>query len=641
MSLPLVSIIVPVHNRAGELRQALASVRAQTSGNWELVIVDDRSTDGAFEVAQQAAAGDARIRLIRSTIAGAPAARNAGVSSSTGELVVFLDSDDLLHECAVEWRLQFMSANPTLDFVVHRCELFFDSPGDANVLWNADNKIDDLMRFVARDMPWQTTSPTWRRTALAKVGEWKTDILSGQDWEFHIRALAKGLSYARDSRVDHYWRLPGPTRDSIGKTGWMSAQYAYARFDCLTHVVELLRSHARWKSEFRDYLAGHWFEASWWLAHRFNHKDGRSKWRQARTLGLVDNARYWSGSRKLWGLKWGVTPDAVMAGVRRDWPVSMHSNVGPLYNVAPMSDVVPGANPAVSVVMSAYNVEKYVELAVQSVREQTWRDFEFIIVDDGSTDTTPAILKDLASRDGRIKLITRGNKGLTVSLNEALAMARGEFVARMDADDIAIRDRFRLQLAYLRQNPDCVLVGSKVTLIDPYGVQIVEGEHVANHADIDRDMMLGKNPVYHPSVMMRRDALRRVGDYAEKYNNAEDLDLFLKLAEVGRLHNLDEILLHYRRHPGSVNHTKFENQWKLVKQIVADAHARRGLAMPADWGYEPWTPQPHLAQVKLWGWRALQQGNRRVARRHAIDAVRHGVLDKEAWKLLACAIRGR
>src|SRR5205814_1803423 len=133
-------------------------------------------------------------------------------------------------------------------------------------------------------------------------------------------------------------------------------------------------------------------------------------------------------------------------------------------------------------------------------------------------------------------------------------------------------DRFEKQIAYLRSNPDCVLLGSRVELIDPLGLRIALGDYMRlAHDEIDQQLLAGKGgAVVHPAAMMRLDAVRRVGGYREEYNNSEDLDLFLRLVEVGRAANLPDVLLKYRRHLESVSHQKYENQWRLKKLIVAE-----------------------------------------------------------------------
>src|SRR4051794_24772902 len=112
--------------------------------------------------------------------------------------------------------------------------------------------------------------------------------------------------------------------------------------------------------------------------------------------------------------------------------------------------------PPISVLLAVYNGGRYLRAAVDSILTQTFTDFEFIIIDDGSTDGSLATLREFAQRDPRINLVSRPNKGLTVTLNEGIALARGEFLARMDADDIALPQRFEKQIAYLRDHPECV-----------------------------------------------------------------------------------------------------------------------------------------------------------------------------------------
>ncbi len=123
----------------------------------------------------------------------------------------------------------------------------------------------------------------------------------------------------------------------------------------------------------------------------------------------------------------------------------------------------------VSVIMPVYNGERYLEAAVESILNQTFSDFEFIITDDGSTDTSLALLRRYANRDPRIRLISRPNTGYVKALIEAVPLAKGKYIARMDADDISLPERFERQVRFLEQNPDYAVVGSKVLLIDSDG----------------------------------------------------------------------------------------------------------------------------------------------------------------------------
>src|SRR5688572_18649710 len=209
--------------------------------------------------------------------------------------------------------------------------------------------------------------------------------------------------------------------------------------------------------------------------------------------------------------------------------------------------------PRVSVLVPVYNAERYLAEAMDSILAQTFADFEVIAVDDGSKDRSREILEDYAKRDGRVKVISRANTGIVGALNDGLSASRGELIGRMDSDDVALPERFAKQVEFLDANPDVILVGARVTMIDPEGWPIGDMATVGHGHDVIEDALLGGGwPIVHPTVIMRRGALLRVGGYQEGTFPNEDHDLFLRLAEIGKLENLRDTLLHYRRHPNSV-----------------------------------------------------------------------------------------
>ena len=301
--------------------------------------------------------------------------------------------------------------------------------------------------------------------------------------------------------------------------------------------------------------------------------------------------------------------------------------------------------PAVSVVMPVYNALRYLHDAVTSILQQTFRDFEFIILDDGSTDGSLELLKAFAAADRRVRLIAGEHVGYVELLNRGLAMARADLVARMDADDFALPQRLEKQVAYLREHPDCVLVGSQVIMMDKDSLPIAEMPGIPlEHEKIDEYLMLAGWPIVHPAVAMRRDAVLAAGCYDPAARPHEDHDLFLKLAERGRLANLPEVLLRYRRHYESVIYSEEKAGGKGITPLVAAARQRRGLP-PAP--PEPWrdvvVPQSQRLrkQRQTWCWWALKAGNIKTARKHALALVRSAPFDLESWRVMYCAVRGR
>jgi glycosyltransferase involved in cell wall biosynthesis len=293
--------------------------------------------------------------------------------------------------------------------------------------------------------------------------------------------------------------------------------------------------------------------------------------------------------------------------------------------------------------MTVYNTETYLRQAVDSILAQTFSDFELIVIDDGSSDGSTDILKDYAARDSRVRLTSRPNTGIVRAANEGVAQARGKYLARMDSDDAAVPERFGKQVDYLDAHGECVLLGSRVMVMDPYGSPVSQSAQKLTHEEIDRELLTsgGGWAVVQPSAMMRTEAVRAVGGYRGSVNMSEDHDLFLRLAERGKVANLAEPLLWYRRHYKSVTHTQYEQAWRVKERILREAYERRGLPFPAGWKYEPWHPPAKLDQLRYWGWAAIKAGNAKVARRHAAQALKVSPLSPDNWKLMFCAVRGR
>jgi glycosyltransferase involved in cell wall biosynthesis len=298
-------------------------------------------------------------------------------------------------------------------------------------------------------------------------------------------------------------------------------------------------------------------------------------------------------------------------------------------------------NPLVSVVMPVYNGRRYVREAVDSVLAQTFLNFEFIIVDDGSTDGTSELLQSYADRDPRIRLLSRGHAGLGVALNEGLAVARATYIARMDADDISLPERFQRQVDFLQAHPDHVLAGCRCILIDPDGHPICEKREIEfEHSKIEAMLLKMKWPVVHPAVMMRRDVVMKIGGYHPELVPNEDHDLFLRLSEVGKLANLDEVLLYYRQHFHSVGFTSVDAQVRTVLATVVATYRRRGIPVPEDLQAQPQLFLKEIDHRRNWAWWALAEGNLSTARRHALAVFRSAPLSKASWWAMFCAIRG-
>jgi glycosyltransferase involved in cell wall biosynthesis len=292
--------------------------------------------------------------------------------------------------------------------------------------------------------------------------------------------------------------------------------------------------------------------------------------------------------------------------------------------------------------MPAYNAGRYVEEAIRSVLEQSFADFELVVVDDGSADDTRAIVDRLAAQDPRIRLFSRPNTGLVGVRNDTLAAARGEFLAFLDADDIALPGRFERQLAFLRGHPEYAMVASRVVVIDPEGEPLRVMGQALDHEDLLRGLLGAEGQlVYNSSVMARRALAERAGGYRPGTDPSEDLDLFLRIAELGRMTCQAEPMTLYREHLRKVGHTRVVRQGEVTRAILLEANRRRGLEPPEAVRRLRFEESSPALRHRTWAWWALGEGRLSAARKHARVALARRPLSPASWRLLCCVIRGR
>jgi glycosyltransferase involved in cell wall biosynthesis len=213
-----------------------------------------------------------------------------------------------------------------------------------------------------------------------------------------------------------------------------------------------------------------------------------------------------------------------------------------------------------------YNAERHLVEAIESVLRQTYADFELLVINDGSTDRSLDIINSYACRDRRVHVTDRANRGLIATLNEGLAQARGEYVARMDADDIAVPERLAKQVEWLRADPGCVVVGASFVLIDESGRQDATWHCFVNDVTI-RHALPAEGCIPHPTAMFRRSAVIQAGGYRHDYVAAEDYDLWRRLARVGRLKNLPEPLLYKRESDRQVSAKHADAQRQTADRV--------------------------------------------------------------------------
>jgi glycosyltransferase involved in cell wall biosynthesis len=241
--------------------------------------------------------------------------------------------------------------------------------------------------------------------------------------------------------------------------------------------------------------------------------------------------------------------------------------------------VKPGRSPTISVLMAVYNGERFLAAAIESVLAQSFSDFELVIVDDGSTDSSADILAGYAERDPRVVLHRQSNQGAPTALNAGAKLARAPLIARLDADDVALPVRLEVQHRRFCSDAALAMVGGQVIVVDEHDRAIAEAAYPLSDAEIRREFAK-TTPFVHSAVTMRKEIFERAGGYRPSFDLAEDLDLWLRIAEHGEVANLDSAVVRYRIHENQVSARKLELQ--AIRSLAARTGARKRAGGEAD-----------------------------------------------------------
>lgn len=229
--------------------------------------------------------------------------------------------------------------------------------------------------------------------------------------------------------------------------------------------------------------------------------------------------------------------------------------------------------PEISVLMSVHNGRSHLSAAIESILDQTFGDFEFIIVNDGSTDGSDRVLSRWGRRDPRVRVIQQANRGLPAALNRGLREVRGRFVARMDADDVSLPQRLERQLDFMRTHPGVGVLGTEIAKMDAQGMLSTETWPLPSSPGLTLWRTLFDSALAHPTVLFRREVLERAGGYDERFRRAQDFELWMRLALQTRMQSLPEVLLYRRVSAQGKVHPAPEVDDLLLRRM-SDLHAR-------------------------------------------------------------------
>ena len=232
--------------------------------------------------------------------------------------------------------------------------------------------------------------------------------------------------------------------------------------------------------------------------------------------------------------------------------------------------------PLISVVMPAYNVQDYIGRAIESILNQTLKDFELIIINDASTDKTLSIIKEYSKRDSRIRIINnKRNLQIAESLNKAIRTARSNIIARMDADDFSFPNRLEIQYELLNSNQEIAIVGADMIVVNQKGGEIFERKYPASSIELKK-IMFKYSPFAHPVVMFRKDVFEKFGGYNRDLVPCEDIDLWFKIGSEYKFASVPMPLLKYTLITKSSNRKKLRNLEVLNFKIRLNAIKKYG-----------------------------------------------------------------
>ena len=228
--------------------------------------------------------------------------------------------------------------------------------------------------------------------------------------------------------------------------------------------------------------------------------------------------------------------------------------------------------------MAVYNESKYIKDAVESILSQTFKNFEFIIVDDGSLDDTKIIIQSY--RDDRIKLFSIEHGGLPRALNYGIKNSKSNLILRMDGDDISLKDRLGKQVSFLINNINCVAVGGAIQVIDKEGIILYHQKMPLTDSEIRKKLPIVQ--MYHSAIAFRKDVFFTCGGYDERLLTAQDQLLFNKMAEFGKLVNIEDQIMKYRIHPGAISRRSKKDNRILSQSLENIISAKKNISPDYD-----------------------------------------------------------
>lgn len=496
MNYPLVSVLMPAYNAEKYISQAIESILDQTFKDFEFIIVDDASTDGTWEIMKQYAEVDKRIHIFQNkTQLGIARARNHLIKWSRGTYIVWQDADDVSLPYRLHEQYSFMEKHPKVGIVggfLH----FFDDKGNQSIRKYAldDKTIRSRIFYFS---PVAQPAAMIRRECFEKCGYLNSKYIVASDLDMSFR-IGKKYKFANIQKTVIYYRIHPSS---------ITSQKISANELTTLSIRNLYQKTKQYKMSAANKIFN-------LLQYFFIYIIPPQIKREV--FNLLRNHK-----------------------VDKVYISKTHFHLIKDHHSAPTL-------PLVSILMPAYNAEKYIGEAIESILNQTFKNFELVISDDCSTDNTWGIIQEYAKKNRRI-IAYRNRKNIKSCLNyiKAMNLAKGRYLAIMDNDDISYPDRIERQFKFLERHPEVGIVGGAMEIIDGYGNYIAKRRYHLIDKKI-RKHIFKYSPFSHPLVMIRKSVLEQVGYYNPSYAPADDYDLYFRIGKISKFANLPDVLLKYR-----------------------------------------------------------------------------------------------
>lgn len=554
--LPKVSIIIPSYNNGDFIGEAIESILRQTYKKYEIIVVDDGSTDHTREALEPYFS---QIRYIYQENQGASAARNRAIHLARGEFVAFLDADDyLLLDDKLEKQVAMMEADSSIGMVHSGWRLVTTNgePLYEEELWKYFPELDLETWVLTRIV--LPSAMLFRRDWLERINGFDTNLKRAVDVDLILRMARLGCKTAWHREVTVCYRQHNTSLTHNALQQAASFDVVMNKFFAQREQPEqIYRLENKARYRYLIWLA--------WRLCKFNEFEAMSQYLlqslDCTLSGPVDTISNWIETFGYLFKGQNLTFDLSALNRSEAWRRCIDQ--------ARQHRI-----PRVSVVIPAYNSAQYIGEAIESVLNQTYQDYEIIVVDDGSTDNTQEALKPYSDR---IRYVYHENQGVGVTRNRGIWLARGEFVAFLDADDYFLPNKLEEQVAFFDENPSLGLISGGWRLVTSNGEPISDRELWHGLPELNLEAWVLWRPVLPSAMMIRRDWLERVDGFNTKLSHAEDADLAIRLSLMGcESAWLKKIVTCYRLH-GSGATGNVPKQAKLFQVVYDQLFSRADL----------------------------------------------------------------